>query len=174
MVASEPSVAVWPEALLKTVFWMASSDVRVLVAKAHADGVGTAVGNQRIVGGNAIENGRRIFGNFGRREAEARRNDGIDLEVGGRAADGVVDAILTSTTPGILPMASPTRGPSCVSSASIVGEDLDLDWLRRIGQVADHVLQHLDEFDIELGLGGLDLLREHLPSLRRCRGCALL
>ena len=65
-----------------------------LVAEAHANGVGAAVRDQRIGGRDAVENRGRIFGDFSRREAEARRDDGIDLEVGGRAADGVVDAVL--------------------------------------------------------------------------------
>ena len=41
--AREPSVAVWPVLLLKTVFWMASSEARVSSAKADANGVGAAV-----------------------------------------------------------------------------------------------------------------------------------
>ena len=46
-----------PKLLLKTVFSMASSEVRVFVAEAHANGVGAAVGDERIGGGNAVENG---------------------------------------------------------------------------------------------------------------------
>ena len=50
--------------------------------------------DERIVGGQAVEDGGGVFGDFGGREAEARGDDGIDLEVGGGAADGVFDAIL--------------------------------------------------------------------------------
>ena len=64
----------------------------------------------------------------------------------------------TSTTPGILLMASPTRGPSLRQQRRIVGEDLDLDRLGSVGEVADHVLQHLGELDVEFGLGLLDLV----------------
>ena len=60
-------------------------------------------------------------------------------------------------------MASPTRGPSCVQQRRIGREDLDLDRLGRVGQVADHVLQHLDELDVQLRLGRLDLLRARRP-----------
>ena len=54
----------WPVELLKTVFWMASSDWRVFVAEAHANGVRAAVGDERIGGGDAIENGGGVFGDF--------------------------------------------------------------------------------------------------------------
>ena len=60
MSASEPRLAVCPEALLKTVFWMASSEARVL-AQANADRVGAAVGDQRIGRRNAVENRGRVF-----------------------------------------------------------------------------------------------------------------
>ena len=39
----------------------------------------------------------------------------------------------------------------------VIGEDLDLNWLGRIRQIANHVLQHLRKLDIEFRLGGLDL-----------------
>ena len=55
-------------------------------------------------------------------------------------------------------MASPTLGPSCVEQRRIVGEDLDLDRLRRVGRSPIIVLQHLRELDVQLRLGGLDLL----------------
>ncbi len=62
-------------------------------------------------------------------------------------------------------MASPTCGPSFCSSAAIGGEEFDVDRLRCVRQVADHVLQHLGELDIQLRLGLLDLrmdIRHHL------------
>ena len=73
-----------------------------------------------------------------------------------------------STTPGIFAMASPTRGPELVQQRLVVGEQLDLDRLRRVGEIADHVLQYLGELDIQLRLSRLDLLRGRRPSPRRC------
>ena len=66
----------------------------VLVAQAHADGVGAAVGDERIGGGDAVEDRGCILRDLGGRKAHARGDDGIDLEVGGRPADGVFDAVL--------------------------------------------------------------------------------
>ena len=130
----------------------------VLVAEAHANGVGPAVGDQRIGGGNAVENRGGVLGNLAGREAEARGHHGIDLEVGGRAADGVVDAVLDIDHAGNLADGVADAGPELRQQCRIVGKDLDLDRLGRIGEVADHVLQHLRELDVQLRLGGLDLL----------------
>ena len=79
----------------------------------------------------------------------------------------------TSTTPGILLMASPTLGAELREQLGIVGKELDLDWLRRIRQIADHVLQHLRELDVQLRLGGLDLLANVFHHLVDADGCAL-
>ena len=62
--------------------------------EADADGVGAAVGDERIGGGHAVEDGGRVFGDLRGGEAEAGGDGGIDLEVGGRAADGVFDSVL--------------------------------------------------------------------------------
>ena len=69
-----------------------------------------------------------------------------------------------STTPGILLMASSTLGPSWLSRA-VAGEELDLDGLGRVGEVADHVLQDLGELDVEVGLGLPDPLAGILHDL---------
>ena len=66
----------------------------VFVGQADADGVGAAVDDDGVVGGQAVEDGGGVFGDLLRGEAEARGDDGVDLEVGGGAADGVVDAVL--------------------------------------------------------------------------------
>ena len=42
----------------------------------------------------AVEDRGRVFGYLGGREAEAASERGVDLEVGGRAAEGIVDAVL--------------------------------------------------------------------------------
>ena len=129
----------------------------VLVAQAHTDGVRPAIGNQRIICGQTVEDRRRIFGNFGRRKSEPSCNGGVDLEVGRRSADGVIDTILYIDHAGNLADGIADSWAELGQQGLIVGEDLDLDRLWCVGQIADHVLQHLDEFDVEFGLGRLDL-----------------
>ena len=148
----------WPEELLKTVSSMASSELRCSSIEAHADGVGAAVGDQRIVGGDAVENRRCVDGNFARGKAEAARQLRIDLEVGGRAADGVVDAVLDVDDAGNLADGVAHARAQAVRADRHRREELDLDRFGRIRQIADHVLQNLGELDVELRLGGLDLL----------------
>ena len=69
----------------------------------------------------------------------------------------------TSATPLIFLILSATLGAHSFSSVGIGGEQLDLDRLGRTGQVADHVLQHLDEFDVELRILLVDL-RAHFGN----------
>ena len=134
----------------------------MLIAEAHANGVRAAVGNQRIGGRHRRRESRsRPRETSVGRKAEAGGDNGIDLEVGCRAADGVFDAVLHvdhawNLADGIADPRAKLR-----QQRRIVGEDLDLDRLGRVGQVADHVLQHLGELDVQLRLGGLDL-RAHV------------
>ena len=62
-----------------------------------------------------------------------------------------------STTPSTLPIASATWGAHWRKQRGIGREQLDLDRLGRVRQIADHVLQHLDELDVDRGLLLLDL-----------------
>ena len=62
--------------------------------QAHTDGVRATVGDDGVVGGQAVEDGGGVLGDFGGGEAEARGECWVDVEVGCRAGDGVVDAIL--------------------------------------------------------------------------------
>ena len=65
----------------------------------------------------------------------------------------------TSTTPLILLNLRRRRAARASSSSVGIGrKELDLDRLGCVREVADHVLQHLRELDIELRLGLLDLL----------------
>ena len=130
----------------------------MLVAKAHADGVRAAVGNHGIVGFDAVEDGGRVLGNFLGRKAEARRNDGIDLKVGSRAADGVVDAILHVGDAFDFADGVADLRPELVEQDGVLGVKLDLDRFGGVGEVVDVVLEDLRELDIELGLSGLDAL----------------
>ena len=54
-------------------------------------------------------------------------------------------------------MASATCGAHVAQQRGVGGEQLDLDRLGRVRQVADHVLQHLDELHVDARLLLLDL-----------------
>ena len=93
-----------------------------------------------------------VFGDFGRGEAEAGGDDGVDLEVGGGAADGVLDAVLHVDDAGDLADGvADARAELVEQGFDRCDEELDLDGLGRVGEVADHVLQDLDELDVESG-----------------------
>ena len=78
-VASEPRLAVCPDVLLKTVFSIVSERAARLRRKADANRVRPAVGDERIGGGNAVENRGGVLRNLGGREAESRRHLRVDL-----------------------------------------------------------------------------------------------
>ena len=56
----------------------------------------------------------------------------------------------TSATPLIFLMLVGDLRPPLLQQIGIGREQLDLDRLGRTGQIADHVLQDLNEFDVEL------------------------
>ena len=97
-------------------------------------------------------------GDFGGGEAETGGEAGVDLEGGGGAADGVVDAVLDVDDAGDFGDGIADAGAELIEEVLVGGEELDLDGLRGIGEVADHVLQDLGELDVEFGLGGFDAL----------------
>src|ERR1039457_6726940 len=129
----------------------------MFLAEAHADGVGSAVRDEWIAGGKAIKNRGGVLGNLGWREAEARRDDGIDLEAGRWPADGVLDAVLDIDDALDLFDGIADARAELTKQGRIVYKKLDLDWLRRIGEVANHVLQHLRKFNVEFRLGCTNL-----------------
>ena len=94
------------------------------VVEADADGVGAAVLNEGLRGGQAIEDRGRVGGDFGGGESHARGDAGIDLEGGGGAADGVVDAVFDVDDAGDFAMASPTRGASWLRRSWLVEKSL--------------------------------------------------
>ena len=135
----------------------------VRVVEADADGVGAAVLDEGLRGGEAVEDGGGVGGDFGGGEAVVRGEAGVDLEDGGGAADGVVDAVLDVDDAGDFADGVADAGAELVEQVLIGGEELDLDGLGGVGEVADHVLEDLGELDVELGLGGFDLLRGRRP-----------
>ena len=135
------------------------------VGQADANGVGAAVDDHRPGGGQAVEDCGGIVGNLAGREAEAACDDRIDLEARGRAGDGVVHAVLGVHHSGNLLDGVLHPGAELVQQGGIAAEELDLDGFRRVGEVADHVLQHLRELDVEGRLGLPDPLADVLHDL---------
>src|SRR5215469_10173623 len=132
----------------------------MVVAEAHADGVGAAVGDERIVGFDTVEDRGCILGDLFRREAKARGDDGVDLEVGGRTAERILDAVLNVYDAGDFANGVGDALAEVIKQHRVVGEDLDLNGLGGVREVADHVLKDLGGLDVKLGLGGLDLLAD--------------
>jgi len=99
-----------------------------------------------------------VGGDFGGGEAQARGEAGVDLKGSGGAADGVVDAVLNVDHAWNFGNGVAHARGELVEQVLVGGAELDLDGLRGVGEVADHVLQDLCELDVELGLGGFDLL----------------
>jgi hypothetical protein len=66
----------------------------MIVTQTNTNRIRTAICDEGIVRGKAIENRRCVFGNFCRSEAEASCYGGIDLEAGCRAANRVLNAVL--------------------------------------------------------------------------------
>ena len=71
-----------------------------------------------------------------------------------------------STTPSTFLISAATRGPSSARSLLSSVNSLIWDGLRRVGKIADVVLQNLGKFNVQLRLGLLDPPRVSLPSLR--------
>ena len=124
-----------------------------VLGQADADGVGAAVDDDGVVGGQAVEDCGGVFGDLSGREAEAAGDYGIDLEVGGRAGDGVVDAVLGVDYSGDLLDGGLHARAELVEEIGIVGEEFDDDVFGLVGEVADHVLEDLGELYVEGGLG---------------------
>ena len=77
----------------------------------------------------------------------------IDVEDRGRAADGVLDAVQHVHHAGnLLDGVAHLRRP-LLQQLGVLREELDDHRLGRAGEVADHVLQHLRELDVEHRLG---------------------
>ena len=111
-----------------------------IIAETNAHGVGPTVGDERVGRCNSIENRGGILRNFFGSEAEAGRHNGIDLDNALDLADGIADS-----------------GAELIQRGRVVREDFDLDRLGCIGQIVNHVLKDLGEFDVQLRFGGFDL-----------------
>src|ERR1700684_2118149 len=122
------------------------------VVEEDADGVGAAVLDEGLRGGQAVEYGGGVGGDFGSGESVARRDARVDLEGGGGAADGVVDAVFDVDDAGDFGDGVANARSELVEQILVGGEELDLDGLGGVGEVANHVLEDLGELDVEFRL----------------------
>ena len=136
----------------------------------HAYGIRPVVDNDRCGRGLAFNHrhadGAQVLG----AESSALRALGIDREHHGWTARRVLDAVF-NVDDGGLP-ADPDFSESVrhlrrprAEKIRVRREQLDDDRLGRAGQVADHVLQHLREFDVEHRLGHPDLASDVADDL---------
>jgi len=99
-----------------------------LFGKANANGVGAVIENHRGCSRLAFQNRRGVDGDFLGSEARARGNRRIHLVGYGWTADGIFDAIQTSTTGWefepilILSRASATRGGGFIEELARPGK----------------------------------------------------
>ena len=111
------------------------------VVEADTHGVGAAILDEGLRGGETVEDGSSVGGDFGGGETQAGGEAGIDHEGSAGAADGVVDAIFDVDDAGdFRDGVADTRG-DLVEEILVGGEELDLDGLGGVGEVADHVLK---------------------------------
>src|SRR5439155_1409825 len=144
--------------------------------KSNADGVSAIVYYDGRGGRLAFQNGRSIHSNLFGSEARTRSHSRIDLKRGCRSADGVLDAVKHIDNAVNLLNGLSNARRSVREELGILREQFDDDGFRLTGEVADHVLQDLDEF--HLG-GRLRLLyfrtnaritmRAELPAKRKGR-----
>ena len=120
------------------------------VRETYTDGVSTVVDDNRSSGRFALKHGAGIQFDFLRREAGASGDHRIDVHNNRRAANGVFNAVFhVGDAFNFLDFVADFRGPF-LEQFGILREQFDFDGFQRTGQVADHVLEHLDELDVQL------------------------
>ena len=136
-------------------------------AEAHANGIRQAIGDDWMGRGNSIENGGCVVGDLGGSKTETCRDLGIDLEIRGRPADGVIDSVLHVHDAVDLRDCVGHVWRRLTQQGLVRGKQLDLDRLGRIGEIVDVVLQLLDQLDVKFRLRRLDLVADfahHVPD----------
>src|SRR6516164_9502462 len=129
----------------------------ILLREAHANRVGAIVQNNGRGRGFAFENSGGIGGDFFRGEAGAGGDGGVHLISDRWATDGVFDSIQDiNHVRNFFDGVGDTRRGG-FKEFGVGGKELDDDWLGLAGEVADHVLKDLNEFDVGAGLGLLNL-----------------
>ena len=125
--------------------------------KAYANRVRAIIRDHRSWSRLALEDRRSIERDFFGREPGSRRYSRIYLKRYRRSAHGVVDSIQQIDHAWDLPNRIGHFRSPLFQLLGILRKQLDLDGLRCRCQVADHILQHLYEIDIEGRFLFLDL-----------------
>src|ERR1700704_5986805 len=124
----------------------------MIIAEANADRVWTAVLDDTVLDRYALNDCAGVVSDLLRGEAEARGDGWIDAKGGGGTADGVLDAVEDVDDSGLFFDGGCDFVSDLGQQGRIVVEEFDLNRLRRVGEIVDHVLEDLDKFDIEFGL----------------------
>jgi hypothetical protein len=136
--------------------------------KPHAQRIRTIVDEDGRERGLAIDHRHADCAELLWRESDAAGRFGIDCKTNRRTAGRVVDAVLDvddrrgAADLHLLERVGHLRRPGG-EKFRIGREQLHHHRLRRAGEIANHVLQHLDEFDVQAGLGPDDL-RAHIAD----------
>src|SRR5882762_3600495 len=124
----------------------------MIVGEANANGVRTSVLDDTVLDRYALNDGGGVSGDLLRGEAEAGGDGRVDAKRGGGTADGVLDAVEDIDDSRLFFDSGCDLATDLGQEGRIVIEEFDLNRLRRVGEIVDHVLEDLDKFDIELGL----------------------
>ena len=151
-----------PIELTSIVLLIASSDARADGGNRTRSGYGRSLMSTGAARARPRPSPRRSCPSSSAREPGAVGGLGIDGETHRRAARRVLDAVLDvddrrrAADLHLLERVGHLRRPRR-QQFGIRREQLHDHRLRRAGQIADHVLQHLDELDVEAGLDARDL-----------------
>src|SRR6202011_5604303 len=99
----------------------------------------------------ALDDGGGVSGDLLSGKAEARGDGWIDAKGGGWTADGVLDAVEDVDDSGLFFDGGCDFVTDLGQQGRIVVEEFDLNRLRRVGEIVDHVFKDLDELHVELG-----------------------
>jgi hypothetical protein len=141
-----------------------------VLGKTDADGIGAVVDDDRRGGRLTLQDGAGVEFDFLGGETGAGGYDGIDAHDDGGTADGVLDAVLHVFDGFDFLDAVGHFRPPFLQQRGILREELDLYGLGRTAEIADLVLQDLDEFDIELRVFVVDFLAYFRRSRHRWGG----
>src|SRR5258708_35049809 len=121
----------------------------MIVGEADANGVRTSVLDDAVLNGDALNDGAGIGGDLLRGEAEARGDGRVDAKRGGGTADGVLDAVKDIDDSLLFFDDGCDLVTDLSQQSGVVIEEFDLNRLRGVGEIVDHVLQDLNKFNIE-------------------------
>src|SRR6266481_20570 len=123
----------------------------MIVAEANANGVRTSVLDDTVLDRYTLNDGAGIGGDLLRGEAEARGDGRVDAKRGGGTADGVLDAVEDIDDSLLLFDGGCDLVTDLGEQGRVIIEEFELNRLRRVGEIVDHVFEDLDKFNIEFG-----------------------